>query len=67
MQLEDVVTSINTQCMTNSTLVSPVKMEYATKNDIFGQKMMMKSRLEKNIFKFLHVLTMSFLLLNLYF
>ena len=45
---------INTQYMTNSTLVSPVKIEYVTKNNIFGLKMMMKSGLEKNILKFLH-------------
>ena len=40
----------NTQYMTNSTLVCPV--EYVTKNNIFGLKMMMKSGLEKNILKF---------------
>ena len=39
--------------MTNSTLVSPVKKEYATKNNIFGLKMTVKSGLEKNILKFL--------------
>ena len=54
---------LNTQYMTNSTLVCQVKIEYVTKNNIFGLKMMMKSGLEK-IF---HSLTMSFLLLNLYF
>ena len=48
--------------MTNSTLVSPVKMEYVTKNNVFGLKMMMKSGLEKIILKFFHALTMSFLL-----
>ena len=45
---------INTQYMTNSTLVSPVKMEYVTKNNIFGLKMMMKCCLEKIILKSLH-------------
>ena len=45
---------LNTQYMTNSTLVCPVKIEYVTKNNIFGLKMMMKSGLEKIILKFLH-------------
>ena len=45
---------LNTQYMTNSTLVCPVKIEYVTKNDILGLKMMMKSGLEKIILKFLH-------------
>ena len=44
----------NTQYMTNSTLACPVKIEYVTKNNIFGLKMMIKSGLEKNILKFLH-------------
>jgi hypothetical protein len=39
--------------MANSTLVSLVKMEYVTKNNIFGLKMM-KSGLEKIIMRFLH-------------
>ena len=30
---------LNTQYMTNSTLVCPVKIEYVTKNNIFGLKM----------------------------
>ena len=50
------IVTLNTQYMTNSTLVSPVKMEYVTKNNIFGLKMMMKSGLEKIILKFLHAL-----------
>ena len=37
--------------MTNSTLVCPVKIEYVTKNNIFGLKMMVKSGLEKNYFE----------------
>ena len=45
---------LNTQYMTNSTLVCPVKIEYVTKNNIFGLKMMMKSGLEKIILKFFH-------------
>ena len=45
---------LNTQYMTNSTLVCPVKIEYVTKNNIFGLKMMMKSGLETIILKFLH-------------
>ena len=46
---------LNTQYMTNSTLVCPVKIEYVTKNNILGLKKIMKSGLEKNIFKFHHV------------
>ena len=46
--------NFNTQYMTNSTLACPVKIEYVTKNYIFGLKMMMKSGLEKIILKFLH-------------
>jgi hypothetical protein len=33
--------------MTNSTLVCPVKIEYVTKNNIFGLEMMVKSGLGK--------------------
>ena len=50
--------------MTNSTLVSPVKMEYGWDFSISGLKMMMKSVLGKIFLKFLHALSMSFLLLN---
>ena len=57
----------NTQNMTNSTLVSPVKMEYGWNFSISGLKMMMKSGLGKIFLKFLHVLKMLSLLLNLYF
>ena len=46
----------NTKYMTNSTLVSPVKMEYGWNFSISG--------LGKIFLKFLHALTMSFLLLN---
>ena len=53
-----------TQYMTNSTLVSLVKMEYGWNFSISGLKMMMKSGLRKFFLKFLHALTMSFLLLN---
>ena len=53
--------------MTNSTLVSPVKMEYGWNFSISGLKVMMKSGLGKIFLKFLHALTMLFLLLNLYF
>ena len=58
---------LNTQYMTNSTLVSPVKMEYGWNLSISGLKMTMKSGLGKIFLKFLHALTMLFLLLNLYF
>ena len=50
--------------MTNLTLVSPVKMEYGWNFSISSLKMMMKSGLGKIFLKFLHALTMSFLLLN---
>ena len=49
---------LNTQFMTNSTLVSPVKMEYGWNFSISGLKMMMKSGLGKIFLKFLHALTM---------
>ena len=55
---------LNTQYMTNSTLVSPVKMEYGWNFSISGLKMMMKSGLGKIFLKFLHALNLSFLLLN---
>ena len=58
---------INTQYMTNSTLVSPVKMEYGWNFSISGLKIMMKSGLGKIFLKFLYALTMLFLLPNLYF
>ena len=58
--LNELFQSLNTQYMTNSTLVSPVKMEYVTKNNIFGLKMMMKSGLEKIILKFLHAQTIFY-------
>ena len=58
---------LNTQYMTNSTLVSRVKMEYGCNFSISGLKMMMKSGLGKIFLKILHALTMLFLLLNLYF
>ena len=44
-----------------------LKLESVPKITIFGLKMMVKSGLEKKFLKFLHALTMSFLLLNLYF
>ena len=59
--------AFNTQNMTNPTIVSPVKMEYGRNFSISGLKMMVKSGLEKIFLKFLHALTRSFLLLNLYF
>ena len=40
--------------MTNLTLVCLVKIEYVTKSNIFGLKIMIKNGLEKNILKFLH-------------
>ena len=64
---QSVVLALNTLYMTNSTLVSPVKMEYGWNFSISGPKMMMKSGLGKIFLKFLHALTVLFLLLNLYF
>ena len=58
---------LNTQYITNSTLVSPVKIEYGWNFSISGLKMMKKSGLGKISLKFFHALTMLFLLLNLYF
>ena len=58
---------LHTQNMTNPTNVSPVKMEYGWNFNISNLKMMMKSGLGKIFLKFLHALTMLFLLLNLYF
>ena len=43
-----------TDVMTNSILVCPVKIEYVTKNNIFGLKMIVKSGQEKMFLKFLH-------------
>ena len=58
---------LNTHYMTNPTSVYPVKIEYGWNFCISGLKMMMKSGLRKIVLKFLHALTMLFLLLNLYF
>ena len=57
----------NTQYVTNSTLVYPVNIEYVTKNNIFGLKMMVKSGIAKIFLKFLPAHTMSFLFLILHF
>ena len=62
--LRKILLNINTWYMTNSTLVSPVKMEYGWNFSIFGLKMMMKSGLGKIFLKFLHALTMSKIVLN---
>ena len=45
---------LNTQYATDSTLLCPVKMEYGPENNIFVQKMLMKSGLEKITLKVLH-------------
>ena len=57
--------SVNTQYMRNPDMAYVLKMEYVSKINIFGLKMMVKSGLEKIFLKFLHAHTMSFLLLNL--
>ena len=45
---------INTQYVTNPTIVYPVKMEYGWNFSISGLKMMVKSGLQKIFLKFLH-------------
>ena len=59
--------TINTSYLTDSYIVFTLKMESLSKIKIFVLKMMVKSGLEKIFLKFLQALTMSFLLLNLYF
>ena len=54
----------NMSYLTDSCIIFTLKMESVSKNTIFGLKMMMKSDLGKIFLKFLHALTMSFLLLN---
>ena len=44
----------NTQYMRNHDMVYVLKMEYVSKINIFGLKMMVKIGLEKIILKFLH-------------
>ena len=44
--------------MSYSTIFYPVKMEYGSKNNIFGLKMMVKSSLEIFILKSLHTQTL---------
>ena len=51
---------INTQNMTNPTIVSPVKMEYGWNFSISGLKMTVKSGLEKIFLKFLYALTIFY-------
>ena len=46
---------INTSYLTDSYIGFTLKMESVSKNTIFGLKMMVKSGLEKNILKSLHV------------
>ena len=61
------VDNFNMSYLTESYIVFALKMESVSKNTIFGLKMMVKSGLEKISLKYLHALTMSYLLLNLYF
>ena len=44
----------NTQCMRNPDMVYVLKMEYVSKINIFGLKMMVKIDVEKIFLKFLH-------------
>ena len=59
--------SINTSSLTDSYIIFTLEMESASKNTIFGLKMMVKSGLEKFILKSLHAGRCLFLLLNLWF
>ena len=52
--------TLNTQNLTNPTIVSLVKMEYGWNFSISGLKMMVKSGLEKIFLKFLHALTIFY-------
>ena len=54
VNLVDLTPNTPLHMCTDSTLVCPVKMEYGPENNIFVQKMKMKSGLEKIILKFLH-------------
>ena len=47
--------SFNTQYMRNPDMAYILKMEYVSKINIFGLKMMVKSGVEKIYLKFLHV------------
>jgi hypothetical protein len=49
--------------MRNPDIVYVLKMEYVSKINIFGLKMMVKSGLEKIFLKFLHAQTFSGLLI----
>ena len=44
----------NTQYIRNSDMVNVLKMEYVSKIDVFGLKMLVKRGLEKIFLKFLH-------------
>ena len=52
--------NLNTQNRTNSTIVSPVKMEYRWNFSISGLKMLVKSGLEEIFLKFLHALAIFY-------
>ena len=54
------ISHLNTQNMTNPTIVSQVKMEYGWNFSMSGLKMMLKKGLEKIILKFLHALTIFY-------
>ena len=58
---------LNTQYMRNPDMVYVLKMEFVSKINIFGLKIMVKSGLEKFILKSLHAGSWSFLFLNLRF
>ena len=60
----DISKKLNTQNMTNPTIVSPVKMEYGWYFTISGLKMMVKSGLEKIFLKFLHAEAIFFYLIH---
>ena len=51
---------LNTQYMTNPTIIYPVKMEYGWNFSISGLKKMAKSDREATFLKFLHELAMFY-------
>ena len=54
------MSNLNTQYMTNPTIVSPVKMEYGWNFSISVPQMLVKSGLEEMFLKFLHVLAIFY-------
>ena len=53
--LQFVIHMVNTSYLTDSSIIFTLKMKSGSKNTIFGQKIMVKSGLEKFLLKFLNV------------